>query len=109
MKEIKIKLDYSHGPIWKEKFDAATGNWSTGIPVIDNDVTLQALNDEAESIYTSLYTFDNGRCVFDEESYEAQKPELISLIQAIIARLDELNDGSYYTMECEYEKQVLSG
>lgn len=66
-------------------------------------------NDEAESIYTSLYTFDNGRCVFDEESYEAQKPELISLIQAIIARLDELNDGSYYTMECEYEKQVLSG
>lgn len=34
----KIQFDYLYGPIWKEKLDAETGEWSTDIPCIDNDV-----------------------------------------------------------------------
>lgn len=33
-----------------------------------------------------------------------RKPELQVIIQAIVARLNELNDGSYCITECGYEK-----
>lgn len=102
MKEIKIKLDYSHGPIWKEKFDVITGEWSTGIDIIDNDAELQILNKEAERIYTSLYVIDdNNKCTFQAELFEAQKGVLLSIIQTIIARLNELNNGAYIVIDEE--------
>lgn len=49
MKEIKIKLDYSHGPIWKEKFDVITGEWSTGIDIIDNDAYI-VIDEETKNL-----------------------------------------------------------
>lgn len=102
MKEIKIKLDYSHGPIWKEKFDVTTGEWSTGIDIIDNDAALQILNNEAERIYTSLYVIDdNNKCTFRSDLFEAQKSVLLSIIQTIIARLNELNNGAYIVIDEE--------
>ena len=83
MTEIKLKLDYSHGPIWKDKFDVATGQWLTGVDIIDNDKALQVLNDEAEQLYRSLYSFDtNGTaCFFDENKFIQIKDQLLSLIQ----------------------------
>lgn len=75
MQEIRIKLDYSHGPIWKEKFDAATGEWSTCIDIIDNDAALQLLNSEAERIYTSLYVIDeDNKCIFQSDLFEMFLP-----------------------------------
>lgn len=94
MKKIHIKLDYSHGPIWKDHFDIVTGEWSTGIKIIDEDTALQVLNDKAESLYSSLYSFENG-FLFDEKGFESIKPALLSLIQTILMRLNEINDGSY--------------
>lgn len=71
MQEIVIKLDYSHGPIWQNKYNAATGEWSTGIKIIDEDAALWVLNDSAEKLYTSLYSFDKEQnCIFDEEQCE---------------------------------------
>lgn len=96
MKKLRIKFDFSHGPIWKDKYDIATGEWSTGIAVIDNDKALSVLNDEAEREYSSLYFFDkDGVPGFDLQAFEAKKSSLLSLIQTIILRINSLNDGSF--------------
>jgi len=57
MKELRIKFDFSHGPIWKDQYNVVTGEWSTGIDVIDSDKALNVLNEEAEKEYSSLYSF----------------------------------------------------
>ncbi len=97
MKEIKVQFDYLHGPLWKDKLDLKTGEWSTGIERIDNDKAIQTLNDEAERMYESLFSFepgDNG-CKFNENNFEQIKGQLLSLVQTIISRLKSINDGSY--------------
>ena len=100
MKDLKIKLDFSHGPIWKDVFDASTGQWSTGIGVIDHDKALSVLNDEAEKEYASLYSFDDsGALHFDAEKYKEKRETLISLVQTIILRVNDLNDGTYAVVD----------
>ena len=59
MKELIIKFDFAHGPIWKDIYDLNTKIWITGIDVIDQDATLNELNDAAEKEYSSLYVFDD--------------------------------------------------
>jgi len=99
MKELRIKYDYSHGPIWKNLYDANTGLWSTGIEIIDKDEKLELLNNEAEKTYSSLYYFDeNGKLNFDSKLYEQRKAELSSLMQDIICRIDSINDGSFFVV-----------
>ena len=89
MDKLRIIFDFSHGPIWKDKYDIATGEWSTGIEVIDNDKALSILNEEAEKEYSSLYIFDNnGALNFDSQAFEIKKRSLLSLIQTIILRVN---------------------
>lgn len=105
MKELRIKFDFSHGPIWKDKFDVRTGKWSTGIDVIDNDKALAILNEEAEKEYAALYSFDeNGLPHFNNKAYEANKHELLSLVQTIVLRVNSLNDGTYKVIDEETEQ-----
>ena len=101
MKEIKIQFDYLHGPLWKEKLDVKTGEWSTGIPCIDEDKAIQLLNDEAEKMYGSLFLFNDGTdgCRFDEDRFIQIKPELLSIVQTIIDRLSLINDGTYVVID----------
>ena len=102
MKTIKIQFDYTHGPIWKDHFNPVTGEWSTGIAVIDEDKALQLLDAEASRIYSSFYSFDEKEaCTFDQAAYDAHRGELLSLIQTIILRLTILNDGSYCILDEE--------
>lgn len=96
MKNLKIQFDYSHGPIWKDVFNANTGEWSTGIDIVDKDRALNVLNDEAEREYSSLYSFDSeGVLHFDSQGFEDKKVHLLSLVQTIVLRLNSLNDGTY--------------
>ena len=102
MKELRIKFDFSHGPIWKDKYDINTGEWSTGIAIVDNDKALAVLNEEAEKEYFSLYSFDeNGSLVFDDIAFESKKDNLLSLLQTIILRLNNLNDGTFNIIDEE--------
>ncbi|MCR5716915.1 MAG: hypothetical protein K6G23_08735 [Lachnospiraceae bacterium] len=57
MKNVRIKYDFSHGPIWKDVLDLSTGKWSTGISVIDNDMALSVLDEKAEKEYTSSFIY----------------------------------------------------
>ena len=97
MKNIVIQFDYLHGPLWKENYNEKCGEWSTGITCIDNDQTIQALNDEAAFMYASLYSFEPGDsgCRFDESRFNAIKGRLRTIVRNMINRLDTINDGSY--------------
>lgn len=108
MKDIKIRLDYLHGPIWKDKVDITSGEMRTGIECIDKDITLQTLNDKAEEIYSSLYSFnDKGQaCTFNESGFEAAKPQLLGIIETIIYRLQSINDGSFRVIDEETPRLV---
>lgn len=100
MKKLKIKFDFSRGPIWKDKYDVSTGEWSTGIAVIDNDKELSVLNEEAQKEYSSLYSFDkNGVVSFDTKAFEAKKSSLLSLIRTIVLRINSINDGSFEVID----------
>lgn len=102
MEKLRIKYDFSHGPIWKDKYDVETGKWSTGIDVIDKDKALNVLNDEAEKEYSSLYSFNkDGVLIFDWQTFEDKKSDLLSLLQTIILRLNSINDGSFEIVDEE--------
>lgn len=102
MEKLRIKFDFSHGPIWKDKYDITTENWSTGIDIVDNDKALSVLNEEAEKEYSSLYFFDeDGVLRFDSQAFEIKKSNLLSLIQTIILRIDSLNDGTFEVLDEE--------
>ena len=102
MKELRIKFDFSHGPIWKDQYNVVTGEWSTGIDVIDSDKALNVLNEEAEKEYSSLYSFDkDGVLNFDYQAFENKKRSLSSLVQTIIMRIDSLNDGTICVIDEE--------
>lgn len=108
-KKIKIQYDFSHGPLWKDVFNEVTGEFSTGIEVLDNDKALAILNKEAAKEYATLYSIDtNGKPVdFDEATFNTLKPTLLSLTQAIISRIEFLNDGSFEILDLATED--LSG
>ena len=104
-KDLRIKYDFGHGPVWKEKYDVNTGKISTGIETVDNDETLMLLNEIAEKEYSSLYSFDSdGSFRFDEKAYKEKKAFLLSLIQTIILRLNYINDGSFNVIDEETPK-----
>ena len=101
MKEVNIQFDYLNGPLWKEKLDIKTGKWSTGIPCIDEDETIQLLNDEAGKMYGALYSFEDGAhgCQFDNDRFIQIKAELLSIVQTIISRLSAINDGTFVVVD----------
>ena len=102
MKEVKIKLDFSNGPIW-QTYDFNKDEWYTGIDVIDNNKKLMELNNKIQEEYNSLYSFENGGCTFDQELFEEKKEYLISSINSIIDILNQINDGSYTVIDEETE------
>ena len=84
MNELKIKFDFSHGPIWKDKFDRDTGEFYTGIAIVDNDKALNVLNEEASREYSALYHFDeNNRYIFDEEAFETMRKAVDKISESV--------------------------
>lgn len=101
MKTLKISLDFTFGPLWKDEL--VDGSMCTGIPVVDNDKTLQALNDEISSLYSSYYEFDSHdqACWFNEDQEKADKQKMLDLLGRLNARLAEINDGSFEVKDLE--------
>lgn len=103
-KRIILQLDYLQGPIWIS--DADTGKPLTGIPCIDEDPCLMALNHQASQLYSSFYELNshNSPCWFNEEKATAEKAALFSLLTRILSRLHALNDGSFVVEDRESER-----
>ncbi len=95
MKTLIIMLDFLAGPLWKDMF--INGESCTGIPVVDNDEGLQALNEQICELYSSYYEFDSHDmpCWFNEEQEKADKSRMLELLGKLNARLAEINDDSF--------------
>lgn len=104
MKTVRIMLDFLQGPIWIT--NATTGKPETGIPAIDEDEELRAIGIEMQDMFNSYYSFDVGDepCVFDFEQERADKDRMLSLLERLLARLDEVNDGSFVVDDRESER-----
>ncbi len=103
-KIVKILLDYLQGPIWIS--DAESGEPMTGIDIIDKDAILKSLNYQAGQMFSSYYEFNSHDvpCWFNHEKEKAEKEIMLKLISEIVARLNEINDGSYEIEDCETER-----
>ena len=103
---VLILLDYYFGPIQCDLLDEE-GRQITKIPVVDSDEEAQRLNKEANSLWLTLFTpvdfteESPGGFVFDEQREKEIAPELLSLIERLVSRLEEINDGSYIVEDRE--------
>ena len=94
--KVKLMFDYLQGPIWTS--DVETGEPLTGIDVIDDDKVLPKLNLRSSELYSECYEFDtdNQPCTFNKETAKKNKKEILELLAKIKARLEEINDGTFY-------------
>ena len=101
---VRIMLDYLQGPIWISDFE--TGEPFTGIDIVDNDDILRKLNLRCSELYNSCYELDadDQSCRFDNEKLKSIKDELLSLINQIKERLNQINDGSFVIEDLETER-----
>ena len=101
---IKIQLDYLQGPIWIS--DVETGQPLTGISIIDNDKKLQEINFEISNLYSGYYEFDSHDqpCWFNKEKEKEDKFKMLSLLNKLNERLNEINDGTFVVEDLETER-----
>lgn len=101
---IKIMLEFLQGPVWFS--DVETGEPTTGIDVIDSDSIVKELNFKCAELYNSYYEFDSHdqACWFNHEKEKADKEIMLDLITRLIARLNEINDGSFVVEDLETER-----
>ena len=94
--QVKLMFDFLQGPIWLT--DIETGDPITGIDIIDNDMELPSLNLRCLELYSECYEFDtnNQPCIFNKETARKNKKEILELLVKIKARLEKINDGSFY-------------
>lgn len=94
---IQIGLELVFGPLLKDEVDE-NGNDSTGVKLVDDDIQLQNLDKEINELWCTLYSKDEASDSgfrFDEEREKELAPQLLEMINKLIDRLNEINDGSY--------------
>ena len=91
---IKIMLEYGQSPIWK--YDEGIVTFEN-IPIIDNDKEINILCDKIKNMYSSYYEFNthNVACWFNSKKAENEKLILKEMINELISKLNEINDGSF--------------
>jgi len=106
MPKIKIKImnEYLHGPIWVYNSNGIT---VLKYPLISEDTILNQLNEKAMELFSGYYEFNthNQACWFNHEKEKEDKEIMLDLIRKILARLDEINDGTFVVED--YESQRL--
>ena len=94
---IQIGLELVFGPLLKDEEDE-NGNESTGVKFVDDDLILQNIDKEVNELWCSLYSKDENApdgLHFDYEKEKELAPGLLEMIQKLISRLNEINDGSF--------------
>ena len=76
---------------------------------VEDDPVISALNSEAMEMFAGYYEFDShdGSCWFDHDKEKRERNRMLDLIERIIARLNEINDGSFVVED--YETERLKG
>lgn len=106
MKKLIIMLDFISGPLWKDVFDTKKKELVTGINVVDNDEYIQKLNEEIQDLYSSYYkiNYKDEPVYFDKEQEKKDKYKILDLLDKLMKRLDEVNDGSFEIDDRETER-----
>ena len=96
---IKIMNEFLHSPIWTYEDDIVTDDY----PIITEDISLQKISKQIEELYSSYFEFDshNQPCWFNYEKEKDDKKLMLDLISRLIARLNEINDGSFVIEDTE--------
>lgn len=99
---IKIMNEFLHSPIWTYE----DGIVSDEPQLISDDEILQTLSKQAEEMFSSYYEFDSHdqACWFSHEKEKSDKEIMLDLITQLIARLNEINDGSFVVEDLETER-----
>lgn len=110
-KTIHIGLEFLFGPIQKLQVDES-GNEITGLPLIDSNEEIQLLDKEINEIWCSLYSKDENSpdgLYFDKAREKELAPKLLGMIQTLVAKLEEINDGSFQIddMITDYLKSLI--
>ena len=97
MKTIKLELDFLIGPIVKDVFSTSQNKLITGVDVIDNNKSINELNDKICSLFSSFYDFesDDESCRFNIELAKDNRGQLTKLINELLLMLQNVNDGSF--------------
>lgn len=94
---VYFGLEFLFGPIQKFK-ENEKGKIITGIETIDKDEILQKLDKDINNLLCSLLSKDSNSpsgMHFDEVKENDLAPQLLEMINKLIDRLNEINDGSY--------------
>ena len=99
---VKIMNEFLHGPVWVYYDGIAVRNF----PLIYGDPIIKDLNDQANEMFSAYYEFDSHdvACWFNSEKERAEKTQMLSIINKIIERLAEINDGSFVVEDYETPK-----
>jgi hypothetical protein len=95
MYTIKLMNDVFHGPIW---IIGGNGAVKLHYTLVTDDEVIKSLSDEVDSLFASFASEDLYD--FDKAGYKAAYPKMKELVNKIIKRLNEINDGSF-TIEDE--------
>ena len=103
---IKIMNEFIHSPIWIYGEDGIVTENHPIVDTVENDPELQQLCDKVADMFTGYYEFDSHDqpCWFNHEQEKADKEIMLDLIRKILARLDEINDGSFIVEDHETER-----
>ncbi len=107
MKKIIVRLDYQSGPVWRNFWKPSNQKrLFTGIDRVDTDECLINLNEEAQNLYASYFSFDKDgeTCVFNTDMEKESKEKMLTLLKKIISRLNYLNEGDYLVFDEETER-----
>lgn len=94
---IYVGLELVFGPILKDN-QLEDGTFSSGSKIVDNDLILKNLDKKINELWCTLYSKDktsNSGFRFDEVKEKELAPQLLEMINKLIDRLNEINDGSY--------------
>lgn len=94
---VKLMFDFMQGPVWPNYIEETTFEKITGVKVVDEDAQIRDLNEKACNLYSSYYEFDSHdqACWFNEKQQYADRFIMLDLLEKIVSRLEEINDGSY--------------
>ena len=94
MYTAKLMNEFFHGPIWVYGPEGVT---LMRFPLVYEDPILSELNEQAADMYADYYEFNShdSPCWFNYEKEKEEKDIMLDLITRIVARLEEINDGSF--------------
>lgn len=96
MYSIKLMNEYLHGVVWVYE-DGIVSSYD----LIDDDPIIKRLNEETEELYSACFEFDSHdqACYFNKDLQKETKDKMLNLVEQIIQRLNEINDGSFVIEE----------